>query len=83
MASWEQELVDKTEKEQEKTAKELGEKALMYMDVPPYNCQSQSMQPMLQRLFNVPLSYIKIDGFTMYDKNGIEYVPAAGGRPSV
>jgi hypothetical protein len=83
MTSWEQELVDKTEKEQEKTAKELGEKALMYMDVPPYNCQSQSMQPMLQRLFNVPLSYIKIDGFTMYDKNGIEYVPAAGGRPSV
>lgn len=82
MVNWEQELVSSTEKEQEKALRRISEEALAYMDIPPYNCQAQAMQPMLQRLFNIPLTYIKIDGFTMYDKYGLPYVPALGEKPS-
>ncbi len=82
MVKWEQNLVDKTENDQEKASRSLSTEALSYMDVPPYNCQAQAMQPMLQRLFNIPLTYIKIDGFTMYDKNGLPYVPSLGEKPS-
>jgi len=82
MVNWEQNLVDKTENDQEKASRLLSTEALSYMDVPPYNCQAQAMQPMLQRLFNIPLTYIKIDGFTMYDKNGLPYVPSLGEKPS-
>jgi len=81
MARWEQNLVEAQEKDQRKKLRIISEEALSYMDVPPYNSQTQSMQPMLQRLFNIPLTYIKINGFTMYDKNGLPYVPANGERP--
>jgi len=83
MTRWEQDLVESTEKDQRKKLRRLSEESLSYMDVPPYNIQAQSMQPMLQRLFNIPLTYIKIDGFTMYDKNGTAYTPATGGKPAV
>lgn len=83
MTAWEQRLVDQNEKDQRDYKKDLASEALSYMDVPPYNCQSQAMQPMLQRLFNIPLTYIKIDGFTMYDKNGLPYVPALGQKPGL
>jgi hypothetical protein len=53
------------------------------MDVPPYNCQSPMMMPMFQKLFNVPSTFILMDGFRMYDKNGKEYNPSEGGRPEV
>lgn len=82
MASWEQKLTSENVKEQSDGAKSMAARALSYMDVPPYNCQAQAMQPMLQRLFNIPLTYIKIDGFTMYDKYGLPYVPALGEKPS-
>lgn len=81
MTKWEQNLVEENVKDQLDTYKDLASNALTYMDVPPYNCQAQMMQPMLQRLFNIPLTYIKIDGFTMYDKNDQPYVPAAGEKP--
>ena len=81
MTSWEQKLVTENELAQDKIQKELARQSLSYMDVPPYNCQAQMMQPMLQRLFNVPLTYIKISGFTMYDKNNIPYIPALGEKP--
>lgn len=81
MTAWEQKLVDDNEKDQRAITKDLAAYSLKYMDVPPYNCQSQAMQPMLQRLFNIPLNYIKIDGFTMYDKNNLPYVPALGEKP--
>lgn len=81
MTKWEQSLVEENVKDQLDTYKDLSSNALTYMDVPPYNCQAQMMQPMLQRLFNIPLTYIKIDGFTMYDKNDRPYVPAAGEKP--
>jgi len=36
---------------------------------------------MMQKLFNVPSTFILMSGFTMYDKNGKPYVPAQGERP--
>lgn len=82
MADWEEELIATEQKKEDKLNGSLAREALSYMDVPPYNCQAQAMQPMLQRLFNIPLTYIKIDGFTMYDKYGLPYVPALGQKPS-
>lgn len=83
MATWEQNLINETQKQNEKKAQKIATEALSYMDVPPYNCQTQAVQPMLQRLFNIPLSYIKIEQFIMYDKYGLEYQPALGEKPSV
>jgi hypothetical protein len=81
MAEWEQKLVAQNSQDQREATSALVRRALCLMDVPPYNCQTQIMQPMLQRLFNIPLTYIKIEGFTMYDKNGLPYVPANGEKP--
>lgn len=81
MAEWEQKLVAKNYNDQREANLAIVRRSLALMDVPPYNCQTQAMQPMLQRLFNIPLTYIKIDGFTMYDKNGLPYVPANGEKP--
>jgi hypothetical protein len=53
------------------------------MDVPPYNCQAPMMMPMMQKLFNVPSTFVRMSGFTMYDKNGTPYVPSQGGAPAV
>jgi hypothetical protein len=76
MADWEQRLVDQTEKEQESIKSlALNRFSLAQMDVPPYNCQSVMMMPMMQKLFNVPTDFIVMQGFTMFDKNGQPYVP--------
>ena len=45
------------------------------MDVPPYNCQSPIIYPMLQKLFNVETNRISIEYFTMFDKDGNSYKP--------
>jgi hypothetical protein len=81
MTAWEQKLVAENDDDQRAANSAVTRRALALMDVPPYNCQAQAMQPMLQKLFNIPLTYIKIDGFTMYDKNGAAYVPALGEKP--
>lgn len=76
MAAWEQELVAKSEKEQQ-NAKEFRQtkNALSKMDVPPYNCQSPMLFPVVQRLFNFATDRIEIENFTMFDKDGREYTP--------
>jgi hypothetical protein len=76
MADWEQELVAKSQKEQE-SLKEFMEtkRALSLMDVPPYNCQSPVLFPMVQRLFNLATGRILIENFTMFDKDGRPYTP--------
>jgi hypothetical protein len=76
MANWEQLLVDQTEKDQS-SALSFGMtlRALANMDVPPYNCQSPMMMPMMQKLFNVPTNFILMQGFTMFDKDGNPYTP--------
>jgi hypothetical protein len=52
------------------------------MDVPPYNCQSPMMMPMMQKLFNIPANFVMMRGFTMYDKDGTAYKPSLGQNPS-
>ena len=81
IAEWEEKLVAQTEKEQEKAALNLLRYGLGYMDVPPYNCQSPMMVDMITKLLNIPASFISIEGFTMYDKNGKAYVPYLGESP--
>jgi hypothetical protein len=84
MADWEQRLVEQTEKDQvEARAANLQRRSLSTMDVPPYNCQAPMMMPMMQKLFNVPSTFIKMQGFTMIDKNGNKYVPSLDEKPSV
>lgn len=80
--AWEQRLVDETERDQRKAFDNITTYGLSYMDVPPLNVQSPIMISMMQKMLNIPASFIKIEGFTMYDKNGNAYVPASGGRPS-
>lgn len=83
MAAWEQKLVADTENEQkEAIAFNMARRSLAMMDVPPYNCQSPMMMPMMQKLFNIPANFVVMQGFTMYDKDGIAYKPSLGQMPS-
>jgi hypothetical protein len=76
MAAWEQTLVAKSQKEKESIAEFLQtQRALSLMDVPPYNCQSPMIFPMLQRIFNFATDRILIENFTMFDKDGRPYKP--------
>ena len=76
MADWEQRLVAETESDQQSIKSSiLNGFSLSQMDVPPYNCQSVMMMPMMQKLFNVPTQFIVMQGFTMFDKNGQPYKP--------
>jgi hypothetical protein len=76
MAQWEQQLVDESMKDKTEYSNfEETKKALALMDVPPYNCQSPALFPMLQKLFNIATDRITISNFTMIDKNGQEYTP--------
>jgi hypothetical protein len=76
MAAWEQRLVENTESEQKEAASfVMTMRSLADMDVPPYNCQSPMMMPMMQKLFNVPADFIVMGGFTMFDKDGKPYKP--------
>jgi hypothetical protein len=83
IVEWEQELVDKNEKNQEKVSVELARNALSLMDVPPYNCQAPMMMPMMQKLFNVPSTFVLMEGFKMFDKNGSIYIPSLGQTPAI
>lgn len=83
IVEWEQKLIAQNEKEQQKISVEIARNALSLMDVPPYNCQSPMMMPMMQKLFNVPSTFIRMDGFQMYDKEGNMYMPSQGQRPAV
>lgn len=68
MAEWEQKLVIETEEEL-KQAKSLQEtkRSLSMMDVPPYNCQSPLLFPIIQKLFNIATDRILVENFTMLD----------------
>jgi hypothetical protein len=81
IVAWEQRLVDQANKDNQTAAYRITERGLSIMDVPPYNCQAPMMMPMMQKLFNVPSTFVLMSGFTMYDKNGKPYVPAQGERP--
>ena len=83
ITEWEQNLVAQAAKDNEKAGYNLAARGLSIMDVPPYNCQAPMMMPMMQKLFNVPSTFVLMSGFTMFDKNGQAYVPAQGGTPGV
>ena len=40
------------------------------------------MMPMMQRLFNVPSTFIQMQHFMMIDKDGNEYMVASGQTPN-
>lgn len=83
MADWEQNLVKKTSKQQTEARTFYNtQRALALMDVPPYNCQSPLLYPVLQKLFNITTDRITIDNFTMFDKNGTPYKPSLNQRPA-
>ena len=82
MTEWENNLIDKTIKEQKDSFNSFTEYGISHMDIPPYNCQSPIMIPMLQRLFNFPSEFIELQQFIMFDKNGVAYIPASGQKPN-
>ena len=88
MAEYEDQLVKRTAAEQTRAFEKLDFYGMGYMDVPPFNIQAPMMMPMMQKLFNIPSTFIQIKQFTMKDKNGNSYAvvsgqkPAAGGQPS-
>lgn len=82
MVAWEQKLVDETESDQlDAKAALMTRGSLSRMDVPPYNCQSPMMMPMMQKLLNIPSDLVIMENFVMIDKNGNEYIPSQGGQP--
>lgn len=83
MTDWEQRLVKESEEKASRLSAKLSTISLSYMDVPPYNCQAPMMMPMMQKLFNIPSSFIRMQGFTMYDKEGNPYIPSLSQKPAV
>lgn len=84
MAAWEQKIVDENSNDQLiSNAATMARRSLSIMDVPPYNCQSPMMMPMMQKLFNVPSNLIVMENFVMIDKDGNEYVPYLNEKPSI
>jgi len=82
IVAWEQKLVDQVEKDQQGAAANINRYGLAYMDIPPFNCQSPMMVQMMQKLFNIPSTFVRLQNFTMYDKAGRAYTPSQGGTPT-
>ena len=82
MSEWENKLVLRTQAEQSRAFKKLDYYGLGYMDVPPFNVQAPMMMPMMQRLFNIPSTFIQMQNFTMLDKDGNSYIIASGQTPN-
>lgn len=83
ITEWEEKLVEDSSRDVRRAVSQIATRGLAMMDVPPYNCQAPMMMPMMQKLFNVPSTFVLMSGFTMFDKNGEAYVPAQGGSPGV
>ena len=82
LVTWEDNLVEKTEKAQKKAFENFTYYGMSHMDVPPFNVESPMMVSMTQKLFNFPAQYVQLQSFVMVDKNGQEYIPGSGERPS-
>jgi hypothetical protein len=82
LTEWEQNLVTEssTSKQHMETANTIRGVALM--DVPPRNFQSPQVLPMMQKLLNVPTSFIRLENFRMQDKTGAFYNPSAYQSPA-
>jgi hypothetical protein len=53
-----------------------AEYGVAFMDIPPYNAETEMMFPVVTKLFNLPSSFIKLDSFLMQDPiSGETYRP--------
>lgn len=82
ITEWEQNLVYEYKIAKQHINTINTRRGLALMDVPPQNFQSPQMLPMMQKLLNVPTSFIKIENFRMQDKTGAFYQPSAGQSPA-
>jgi len=82
LVTWEDKLIEKTAKDQEKAFENFTYYGMSHMDVPPFNVESPIMVSMTQKLFNFPAQFVQLQSFVMIDKNGQEYVPGSGESPS-
>jgi hypothetical protein len=82
LVTWEDNLIEKTQKAQEKAFENFTYYGMSHMDVPPFNVESPIMVSMTQKLFNFPAQFVQLQSFVMIDKNGQEYVPGSGEGPS-
>jgi hypothetical protein len=83
LTKWEQDLIRETSASKEYTRRMMGLRALALMDIPPKNFQSPQVLPMMQKLLNVPASFIRLENFRMQDKTGAFYNPGAGESPAI
>ena len=82
LTAWEQNLVRETSTSKKHSQYMTTLRALALMDVPPKNFQSPQMLPMMQKLLNVPTSFIRLENFRMQDKTGAFYNPSAYELPA-
>lgn len=82
LVTWEDNLIEKTQKDQQKAFENFTYYGMSHMDVPPFNIMSPMMMPVTSKLLNVPSNFIRFESFIMIDKNGQEYIPASGELPS-
>ena len=82
LVTWEDNLVQKTAKSQEKAFENFTYYGMSHMDVPPFNVESPVMVSLTQKLFNFPAQFVQLQNFIMIDKNGQEYLPGSGESPT-
>jgi hypothetical protein len=82
ITEWEQNLVYESAVTSKHVNTINSMRGLALMDVPPKNFQSPQMLPMMQKLLNVPASFIRLENFRMQDKTGAFYRPSAGESPA-
>ncbi len=70
MVRWEQKLVNESSVMKKHSEYMDSINGLKYMDLPPSNFQSPQMLPMMQKLLNVPASFIKRANFEIQRKDG-------------
>jgi hypothetical protein len=83
LTKWEQGLTQESNVNKKHIQRMTGIRALSLMDVPPKNFQSPQVLPMMQKLLNVPASFIRLENFRMQDKTGAFYSPASGQSPAI
>ena len=83
ITEWEQNLVQETAVTNKHIERTISIRGMALMDVPPKNFQSPQMLPMMQKLLNVPASFIRLENFRMQDKTGAFYNPSAGESPAI
>jgi hypothetical protein len=70
MVRWEQKLVNESSVMKKHAEYIDSINGLKYMDLPPSNFQSPQLLPMMQKLLNVPTSFIKRANFEIQRKDG-------------